>query len=187
MSIIVIDEVGRRVAEVQSMLTEIRPKAKEVRRTVPTHIVSRNGGRTLIVAAADQKTGDSHRDWLFRTRSRHIWAQYSEEWEINGAKGELKGLALHFYAIAGPSDVERHELCALHCEPNCVGEELAQQCKRTLHVHVTADRNRLAHAHFPIDIRGMRTPFPSLTDLMLGVTDTLRVLDREVLARLDEA
>jgi hypothetical protein len=180
---LIIPDVHSRIRDVQRILSRIRPFSHGARTPVAAHMVSGGATKPYIVAAADKKLGESHRDWLFKTSGNDIWGQYEEIWDVSDSgSGELRSVALQLFEVRSPA--VREEICAMHCEPTHIGDGLTSSCKRCPHVHLTVDRNRLGRAHIPLNIAELQAGMPSLEALNRHFEVALEVFELEVIERL---
>jgi len=78
----------------------------------------------------------------------------------------------------------RREVFALHCEPQHEGNSISALCKRGMHVHVTAGRNELSHAHVPLHLKDLEEVLSSAEAFTELFKAAIRVIEVEVVARL---
>lgn len=110
---------------------------------------------TVVVTAWHARSGETYREWLFRTKCKAIWGQYFEEWATAGSqRGDnswlLSQACLHLFHVPGPT--VREEIFALHCKPGQIGGGYQATLRRGPHVHVRVDSNRLSHIHIPLNL-----------------------------------
>jgi hypothetical protein len=176
-----IRSVAERIRFIQRLFRPIRPKARGHVQDVPVRSLAVRGVGT-VVSARDGETGDSHRDWRFRTRADWLMAQYFEVWveDSSGSALLMAQASLHLFSIPGPSVPEK-ELIALHCEPGHLGGTRTDVFKRGPHVHVSADGNRLAHAHIPLNYCDLDRALASRDSLSDALMKAVEVLETEVI------
>lgn len=176
------ENYAKRRNAIAQILTPIRPWQGRARCPVGTFTLQ-EGGRYIIVAA-DQRSNAGYRDWLFRTAVQSVWGHYSEQWTRGTTRYVLHQVSLQLYVATGPSENQRQEVFALHCEPHIQEESLRSRCKREPHVHITADRNVLAHAHIPIHVLSGKQALSSekrFTQIFCRATE---IIEHEILGEL---
>jgi hypothetical protein len=172
-----IDQPYSRCTTVRNLLRPILRSQDISAGTVP----SLGRRREITVAAWHFQNGVSYRDWFFNTRCRGIWGQYFEEWTTDADEGvwHMNQTCLHLFHVTAPRIPE--EIVALHCEPKQTDGSYESSLKRGPHVHVRADKNRLAHAHIPLNLGHLDATLASCDTLTDAIRVSIMVLAQEVI------
>ena len=140
-----------------------------------------------LVAASEQGAGGAGGEKVFRTFAPRLFAEYKEQWIQSGSQWLLSQAMLHVFHVERPADGLDQEIFALHCEPAELGDSTQSLFKRSPHVHVKADRNRLGKAHIPLNYQnldGVLASADSFGDAFAAAIDVVAI---EIVDRLANA
>ena len=171
-------DIGSRINRVGRLLRPLRPQGREL----VAKLVQIPRKRQTVVSVFDRKTEASFRDCYFSTNAKQILAVYFEEWvmDLDGQTWRLQNVSLQLSWFDSPHS-EQQEIVALHCEPREAGNSFQSRLKRGPHIHVTADGNRLSHAHFPLNLCHLNDVMQSFESLEQAIERAIEVLQSEVI------
>lgn len=133
----------------------------------------------------------SLRERTFKTRVDGVLCQYLEHWlpDQSYATWHLEHACLHLFATEVSGDA-RHELMALHSEPQQPLTTHAGKAKGSPHVHLKIEQGRLkplARSHFPLNYGHLDEVLQTIDTLHDALGDAVTIVVEEVLCRLDSA
>ena len=184
---VAVSAVHERISTVGALLTPLRPRQHASRRPVAVQLISRRAGTETLVVASEQGAGGAGGEKVFRTFAPRLFAEYKEQWIQSGSQWLLSQAMLHVFHVERLADGLNHEIFALHCEPGELGDSTQSLFKRSPHVHIKADRNRLGKAHIPLNYQnldGVLASADSFGDAFAAAIDVVAI---EIVDRLANA